>query len=48
MRMEERMLRPLRLADPCPSGIVGATCGDTIFPVEFPVDKYGLLDDWAG
>jgi hypothetical protein len=52
MRIEERMLSPLRLAGACPSGIAGATWGDTIFPgelpVEFPVDKYGLLGDWAG
>jgi hypothetical protein len=41
MRIEDRMLRPLRLTGPCPSGIAGATCGETIFPV----DKYGLLDD---
>jgi hypothetical protein len=47
MRIEDRMLRPLRLAGAWPSGIAGAISGDTIFagefpggfPVDFPVDK---------
>jgi hypothetical protein len=43
MRIEDRMLRPLRLAGAWPSGIAGAICGDTIFADELAGELAGEL-----